>query len=88
VRNGDQTAANARLRAMDEVEGVREWRASRPGMSSKAQTIPSCRICEKIEGSKFCQKCMTIAYCGKQHQKEDWKRHKKICASLARDSPA
>lgn len=32
-----------------------------------------CQICERVEGTKSCNRCKVTTYCGKQHQKEDWK---------------
>jgi hypothetical protein len=39
----------------------------------------SCNICGKTEGIMRCSRCKTAGYCGKKHQKADWKAHKKIC---------
>ena len=36
-----------------------------------------CVVCG--ERGKRCQGCQLVAYCGKEHQKEDWKRHKREC---------
>ena len=48
-----------------------------------AQEILPCRVCGETKTMK-CGRCKVVAYCGKEHQKADWKVHKKICASLAR----
>jgi hypothetical protein len=77
----------AEPKRIDDRPEVQAYRASRPG-SQNSKIIPTCNICHKSEGAKLCQKCKTIAYCGKEHQKEDWKAHKKVCASLANTNTA
>ena len=48
--------------------------------------LNKCNACGKIEGKrgewKTCSKCAVARYCGKDCQKADWKKHKKVCASL------
>ncbi|RFU24591.1 hypothetical protein B7463_g11746, partial [Scytalidium lignicola] len=50
--------------------------ASAPGTTVE---IMSCNVCGKTEGIKRCAQCKAVAYCGREHQKADWKAHKKIC---------
>ena len=40
--------------------------------------ILCCKICGRIEGAKRCGRCKVVAYCGREHQKMDWKFHKEI----------
>nr|XP_022900334.1 protein msta isoform X1 [Onthophagus taurus] len=42
-------------------------------------TQQKCYVCGK-ESSRKCSQCKEIFYCGEQHQKIDWKRHKFDCA--------
>jgi hypothetical protein len=42
-----------------------------------------CEVCWKPDGIKKCTKCKSVAYCGVDCQKKDWKTHKKVCARLA-----
>ncbi|KAL7410011.1 hypothetical protein BDY24DRAFT_189552 [Mrakia frigida] len=30
---------------------------------------------------KFCSICKSVAYCSPEHQRADWKRHKKVCVA-------
>jgi hypothetical protein len=43
--------------------------------------IMPCKLCGKTEATKKCTQCKVVAYCGKVHQKADWKEHKKICGT-------
>ncbi|KAJ1426285.1 hypothetical protein B484DRAFT_397628 [Ochromonadaceae sp. CCMP2298] len=42
-----------------------------------------CRFCQ-VEGAglQMCGACMQVYYCTKEHQKLDWKRHKKDCVPM------
>lgn len=40
-----------------------------------------CHVCGK-EDAKKCTRCMSIAYCGRECQAKDWKRHKKMCGKV------
>ena len=51
--------------------------------SGNTREILPCGVCGETKAMK-CARCKVVAYCGKEHQKADWKVHKKICASLAR----
>ena len=48
------------------------------GAAGPIELIP-CKICGQLDGVKKCTRCKAVAYCGKEHQKEDRKMHKKIC---------
>lgn len=47
--------------------------------SSPGTGILVCQVCGKTEEIKKCTRCEMVGYCGKGHQTEDWKIHKKIC---------
>ncbi|XP_023267436.1 egl nine homolog 1 isoform X2 [Seriola lalandi dorsalis] len=38
-----------------------------------------CELCGKMENLLKCGRCRSSFYCSKEHQKEDWKKHKLIC---------
>jgi hypothetical protein len=63
--------------AMAETQGQGQG-ASQPGAHVGNM---SCRICGKTEGIMKCARCKLAAYCGKEHQKADWKVHKTSCVS-------
>jgi hypothetical protein len=39
-----------------------------------------CEVCSAIMNLKLC-KCISVAYCSKECQHKDWKKHKMVCAS-------
>jgi hypothetical protein len=39
-----------------------------------------CETCSAIMNLKLC-KCESVAYCSKECQLKDWKKHKAVCAS-------
>ena len=53
-------------------------RGSEPRASP--EIIP-CKVCGKTDAIKKCGRCMVVGYCGKEHQKSDWKAHKKNCVA-------
>lgn len=56
-----------------------EMQKAGPGPSSTPREVMPCNICGKAEATKRCGKCKTVAYCGQEHQKADWKVHQKSC---------
>ena len=42
----------------------------------------TCDICASKEKIFMCKNCTVVGYCGRQHQKQDWKSHKQICKQL------
>ena len=40
----------------------------------------SCIICTREKNIMHCGKCNEAVYCSREHQKEDWKRHKLECS--------
>jgi hypothetical protein len=47
--------------------------------SWEPEEILCCKICGRREGVKRCGRCKVVVYCGRDHQKKDWKLHKGIC---------
>jgi len=47
----------------------------------------SCYVCKKKSSNESCMKrctrCKSIYYCSQAHQKQNWKKHKKLCNYLA-----
>jgi hypothetical protein len=42
----------------------------------------ACDICGVTEGLKICAGCGATPYCGREHQEEDWARHKPVCKHM------
>ena len=42
-------------------------------------------VCSSIVNLKLC-KCVSVAYCGKECQRADWKKHKRVCAAPANEA--
>ncbi|XP_065536350.1 egl nine homolog 1 isoform X2 [Lathamus discolor] len=38
-----------------------------------------CELCGKMENLLRCGRCRSSFYCSKEHQRQDWKKHKLIC---------
>ncbi|XP_051957120.1 egl nine homolog 1b [Xyrauchen texanus] len=38
-----------------------------------------CELCGKMEKLMKCGRCRSSFYCSKEHQKQDWKKHKRVC---------
>lgn len=47
-------------------------------MNNKKEKLERCVVCQKAAFHR-CGGCSKIAYCNKEHQKANWKEHKKIC---------
>ncbi|KAL7417441.1 hypothetical protein BDY24DRAFT_411419 [Mrakia frigida] len=46
------------------------------------ETESDCSPCVKLgdgEEMMACSRCLNVRYCSKDHQRSDWKRHKKVC---------
>lgn len=55
---------------------------TRPTVSvteTKESIIDTCKFCLKKEAAKKCGKCMSVMYCSRTCQRNDWKAHKKVC---------
>jgi hypothetical protein len=50
------------------------------GPSNATREVLPCGNCSKIGQVKKCARCGLVAYCDKDCQAADWKRHKRICA--------
>lgn len=47
-----------------------------------AALVNCCELCGASENLSRCARCRVAFYCCKDHQKEDWKRHKVTCKKL------
>lgn len=45
---------------------------------------PTCKVCG--EPGLWCNACGKVGYCNREHQKQDWINHKKLCKSISKKS--
>ncbi|XP_030412748.1 egl nine homolog 1 isoform X2 [Gopherus evgoodei] len=51
------------------------------GGSGSERDRQYCELCGKMENLLRCGRCRSSFYCSKEHQRQDWKKHKLICRS-------
>lgn len=44
-----------------------------------ASRLSKCALCDEKDTLSACGRCVTVAYCGAVHQRDDWSRHKEDC---------
>lgn len=47
--------------------------------STQCREVVMCKVCGETAGVKKCGGCRTVGYCSRDHQKGDWKVHKRAC---------
>ncbi|XP_038066578.1 egl nine homolog 1-like [Patiria miniata] len=45
----------------------------------------SCKCCKSTENLKTCSKCKSVFYCSREHQLQDWKKHRRYCKKISQD---
>jgi hypothetical protein len=53
-----------------------------PTTSSSSSSSSRCAVCQTV-ATKKCSRCQTTWYCSVEHQKQDWKRHKRLVCNYA-----
>jgi len=53
--------------------------ADAPADHTTSSQPSQCMLCDQ-PGFKVCAGCSKVGYCSKEHQREDWPKHKLICA--------
>ncbi|XP_073484040.1 egl nine homolog 1 [Aquarana catesbeiana] len=49
------------------------------GSSQSERDRQYCELCGKMENLLRCGRCRSSFYCSKEHQRQDWKKHKLLC---------
>ncbi|XP_075388174.1 egl nine homolog 1 [Tenrec ecaudatus] len=49
------------------------------GLSPSERDRQYCELCGKMENLLRCSRCRSSFYCSKEHQRQDWKKHKLVC---------
>ena len=52
---------------------------------SVVPNIDKCHHCDSRETLKRCSRCKSVAYCCREHQKQDWSKHKNHCLRIDLD---
>lgn len=47
--------------------------------------MATCAVCDKIDNLMFCSRCGVVSYCGREHQRQHWKVHKKACGKITQN---
>lgn len=53
--------------------------SSSSSSASQERDRQYCELCGKMENLLRCGRCRSSFYCSKEHQRQDWKKHKLIC---------
>jgi parallel beta-helix repeat protein len=53
---------------------------------NEAEPLDFCAFCGEKKPLQNCTGCYSVGYCRKSCQKNDWKKHKSVCASLLQES--
>lgn len=76
-----RTIKNASERLVEQIRGMDPTMVAmmrRMQNSSLVCGVTTCRV-DGVENLTFCNGCRIQRYCGRDHQKADWKYHKHIC---------
>ncbi|KAM5235032.1 egl nine homolog 1 [Ctenodactylus gundi] len=57
-----------------------------PGAAERERQY--CELCGKMENLLRCGRCRSSFYCCKEHQRQDWKKHKLVCHGGSAGPPA
>ncbi|XP_013920336.1 PREDICTED: egl nine homolog 1 [Thamnophis sirtalis] len=60
-------------------EGCDGGGGSSSSSASQERDRQYCELCGKMENLLRCGRCRSSFYCSKEHQRQDWKKHKLIC---------
>lgn len=74
-----RTISNASDRLVTQIEGMAPILIKQMREMQAASLCCGQLGCKNTEGLIACARCRIQRYCGQEHQKSDWKYHKKIC---------
>ncbi|XP_062938764.1 egl nine homolog 1 [Cynocephalus volans] len=57
------------------------------GPSASERERQYCELCGKMENLLRCSRCRSSFYCCKEHQRRDWKKHKRVCQGAEAAAP-
>ncbi|KAM6218698.1 egl nine homolog 1 [Rhynchocyon petersi] len=55
-------------------------------LSASERERQYCELCGKMENLLRCSRCRSSFYCSKEHQRQDWKKHKLVCGGADAES--
>ncbi|CAG8955169.1 hypothetical protein HYFRA_00007185 [Hymenoscyphus fraxineus] len=82
-----RTISNASERLVGQIEGTDPEMAEFVREQQQNHLICGVKSCRKQTGLTACAACKIQRYCGKDHQKADWKYHKHICKKGLAEDP-
>lgn len=74
-----RTIATASERLIAQIQGTNRGMSAGAREVSARSTVCGYERCGKRKGLTACASCRVQRYCGREHQKIDWKYHKHIC---------
>ena len=49
---------------------------------NRVKLATGCYVCGKESDLEQCSQCKVVSYCGREHQREDWRAHKVACKQV------
>ena len=85
LQNCRNAVSNFKVNGQLSVSGLNLKKTYKGGAKFMSNcSLPSCKEVGEKTSFKTCGRCRLAMYCSKEHQREDWPRHKKECKAKAK----